>query len=219
MTSMEHGEPQVVSEFWPGVSHRKLGTWFFLVTEIMLFSGLIGMYLAARAGSGDWPVTAEILGVNLAAINTFILIVSSVTMVLSFAAVEEGNRGGLFRFLLLTALLGLIFIGIKMVEWSELIHLGYAPLPPAHAPEPGRTPLPPPGQTPSGSLFGSTYFTLTGVHAAHVLGGVLVIFFAMAKVLRGGYSRKDHEGIELLGLYWHFVDIVWIFLFTIIYLI
>lgn len=195
---MEHNEAQAISEPWPRVSHRKLGTWFFLVTEIMLFSGLIGMYLAARAGSGEWPSTAEVLGVNLAAINTFILILSSVTMVFSFAAIEEGQRSRLVRYLLFTTLLGFTFLGIKLREWSELLHEGHSP---------------------KDDLFGATYFTLTGFHAAHVAGGILTILFVMAKALKGGYSREDHEGVELLGLYWHFVDIVWIFLFTIIYLI
>lgn len=194
----EGNEATAMTEFWPGVSHRKLGTWFFLVTEIMLFSGLIGIYLAARTGTLDWPSTAEILGVNLAALNTFILIASSVTMVLSFASIEVGNRMGMMRYLLATALLGLTFLGIKLREWTELLHEGYAL---------------------SQSLFGATYFTLTGFHAAHVAGGIFVILFVLIKTLRGGYSREDHEGIELLGLYWHFVDIVWIFLFTIIYLI
>ncbi|MBI3286469.1 MAG: heme-copper oxidase subunit III [Chloroflexi bacterium] len=196
---MERSEAIHPTEPWPGVTHRKLGTWLFLVTEIMLFSGLIGTYLAVRSAGGlNWPSTAEILGVNLAAINTFILIMSSVTMVLSFASIEQGKRAGLVRNLLFTTLLGLTFLGIKVREWSELLHEGYAP---------------------NNSLFAATYFTLTGFHAAHVAGGILVILFVMTKALRGGYSAEDHEGVELVGLYWHFVDIVWIFLFTIIYLI
>ncbi len=121
-------------------------------------------------------------------------------MVKAFAAIEMGDRRGLWRFLLLTAVLGLVFVGIKGYEWNELLHEQITPATTAN-------------------LFGATYFTLTGFHALHVLAGVVAILFVMVRGLQGRYSREHHDGVEVLGLYWHFVDIVWIFLFTIIYLI
>lgn len=183
---------------FPGVTTTKFGMWLFIASEVMFFAGLIGAYIALRLGSVDWPVAAEVLNVPLTGVNTFILICSSVTMVQAFAAIEAGDRQGLWRFLLATAILGLVFVGIKGYEWNELLHHEIGP---------------------ATNLFGASYFTLTGFHAAHVLGGVVVVLFVMFKGLRGAYSPENHDTVEVVGLYWHFVDIVWILLFTIIYLI
>ncbi len=181
-----------------GVTTTKFGMWLFLASEVMFFAGLIGAYISLRLGSTNWPHAAEVLNVPLTGVNTFILICSSVTMVKAFASIEGGDRSGLWKFLLLTALLGLVFVGIKAYEWRELLHEHIGP---------------------ATNLFGATYFTLTGFHALHVLAGVAVILFVMFRGLRGRYSRDNHDTVEVVGLYWHFVDIVWIFLFTIIYLI
>lgn len=183
---------------FPGVTTTKFAMWLFLASEVMFFAGLIASYIALRLGTPDWPVAAELLNVPLTGVNTFLLICSSVTMVKAFAAIERGNREGLWKFLLLTAALGLVFVGIKAYEWNELLH--------EHI-------------TPITNLFGATYFTLTGFHAAHVLGGVAAIGYVVVRALQGRYSEEHHDTVEVLGLYWHFVDIVWIFLFTIIYLI
>jgi heme/copper-type cytochrome/quinol oxidase subunit 3 len=182
----------------PGLSTRKLGIWLFLASEVMFFTGLIGSYIAIRFGGAEWPIVSQVLNVPLVAVNTFILIVSSVTMVKAYAAAENGDQKGLTRFLAATVVLGTIFVSIQAIEWRVLLNEG---------------------TTPSTDLFGATFFTLTGFHGLHVLIGVLVLVFVLYRALRRRYTQANHEGVELMGLYWHFVDVVWIFLFTIIYLI
>ncbi|MBI3740740.1 MAG: heme-copper oxidase subunit III [Chloroflexi bacterium] len=182
----------------PGLSTRKFIVWLFLASEVMFFTGLIATYIAIRFGGAQWPIVSEKLNVPLVAINTFILIVSSVTMVLAYAAIENGDTKRLNRFLVATMLLGALFVSIQGYEWSSLLGEG---------------------TTASNGLFGATFYTLTGFHGAHVSGGVLALVFVVFRSWRGHYSLENHLGIELMGLYWHFVDIVWIFLFTILYLI
>jgi len=193
-TAAEHHATPV----WQGISTTKFAVWLFLASEVMFFAGLIGAYIVLRGGAAEWPVVANILNVPLVAGNTFILIVSSVTMVRALAAIEDGNQAGMRRLLLATAALGIVFLSIQAVEWSALMSEG---------------------TTVSTDLFGSVFFTLTGFHGLHVLGGVLALVVTISKAVRGHFTSADHTGVELMGLYWHFVDIVWIFLFTIIYLI
>lgn len=181
---------------FPGMSTLKFAMWLFLASEIMFFAGLIVTYISIRFTSSNWPVVSDILNVPLVAANTFILIVSSVAMVLAFDAVEHGDQK--FRYYLLaTAVLGVVFLSIQAFEWNELLREGVHP---------------------STNLFGATFYTLTGFHGLHVAGGVIWILYATVKAFRGGYA-ENHMGVELAGLYWHFVDVVWIFLFTILYLI
>ena len=176
---------------------QKFLTWLFLVSEAMFFTGLIVAYIVSRFNSASWPVVAEILNVPLVAANTFFLICSSVTMVLALDDFEQGQRQRGRYFLIATIVLGTIFVSIQAVEWNELIHEGILP---------------------STNLFGATFYTLTGFHGAHVTGGVLWLLGVTIAAFRGSY--QDHPiGIEVAGLYWHFVDLVWIILFTIIYLI
>lgn len=182
----------------PGLSTRKFAMWLFLASEIMFFTGLIATYIAIRFGGAQWPIVSQKLNVPLVAANTFILIVSSVTMVKAFAAIENGDQKGLTRFLIATLLLGALFVSIQGFEWRSLLGEG---------------------TTANNSLFGATFYTLTGFHGAHVSGGVLTLVFVVLRSLRRHYTVENHMGIELMGLYWHFVDIVWIFLFTILYLI
>jgi heme/copper-type cytochrome/quinol oxidase subunit 3 len=182
----------------PGLSTRKFIIWLFLASEVMFFTGLIGTYIAIRFGGAEWPIVSEKLNVPLVAVNTFILIISSVTMVKAFAAIENGDQKGLSRFLIATMLLGITFVSIQGFEWRSLLSEGTSA---------------------NTSLFGATFFTLTGFHGAHVSGGVLVLVFVVLQSLRGRYTLENHLGIELMGLYWHFVDVVWIILFTILYLI
>ena len=181
-----------------GIHSKKIGMWVFLASEVMFFTGLIGAYIVLRFGYPEWPVPSTILNVPLTALNTFILICSSVTMVKAFASVADGDQRGLTRNLLLTFLLGATFLSIQVHEYLELVHHGL---------------------TLGSSLFGSCFFTLTGFHGAHVFGGVICVLVTWLKALRGGYSQANHVGVEIVGLYWHFVDLVWIILFTIVYLI
>lgn len=181
-----------------GVSTTKFAMWLFLASEAMFFAGLIAAYLVLRLAGSQWPVVAEVLNVPLVAGNTFILIVSSVTMVLAFASIESGDQRRLRQYLIATAVLGSVFLSIQAVEWRELLAEG---------------------TTVSTSLFGSTFFTLTGFHGLHVLGGVLFMLYVVARAYQGRYTKEEHGGVELMGLYWHFVDVVWIFLFTIVYLV
>ena len=183
---------------FPGVSTTKFAIWLFLASEVMFFAGLIGAYIVLRTSAPAWPVVSGLLNVPLVAGNTFILIVSSVTMVRAFASIEEGDHKGLRTMLVATAALGTLFLSIQAIEWTALIREG---------------------TTASSDLFGSTFFTLTGFHGLHVLGGVIWLLFVIAKAFRGGFNQAEHGGVELMGLYWHFVDVVWIFLFTIVYLI
>ena len=182
-----------------GAYDSKVGMWVFLGSEVMFFTGLIGAYVILRFGaSGTWPLPGEVLAVPITAVNTFILICSSVSMVKAFAAAEEGDHRGTWMWLLATFVMGSVFLGIQVYEYSELIGHGFLP---------------------STGLYGSTFFTMTGFHGFHVFLGVLCVGFTTVKAYLGGYSDGSYRSIEVLGLYWHFVDLVWIILFTIVYLI
>jgi heme/copper-type cytochrome/quinol oxidase subunit 3 len=182
-----------------GVYHEKLGMWIFLLSEVMFFTALIGAYIILRFSKPDaWAAPGETLNVPVTAINTFILICSSVTMVKAYAAAADGNQKYLKIWLLATVLIGATFVGVQAYEYNELIHHNFLP---------------------SSGLYGSTFYTMTGFHGFHVSMGVLCMMFVTWKAFRGKYSAADHRGVEVIGLYWHFVDLVWIILFTIVYLI
>ena len=182
-----------------GVYTQKVGMWVFLCSEVMFFTGLIGSYIILRFGAADsWPAPGEVLNIPVTAVNTFILICSSVTMVKAFAAAEMGDRRGTRLFTLATALIGATFLGVQVYEYRQLLHHGFGPW--------------------SGQ-YGSTFYTMTGFHGFHVFCGVVCMTWATLKAFRGGYDGGKYRGLEVLGLYWHFVDLVWIILFTIVYLI
>ena len=182
-----------------GVYDKKVGMWIFLCSEVMFFAGLIGSYIILRFGASDsWPMPGEVLNVPVTAANTFLLICSSVTMVKAFAAAETGNLKAMRLYLLATTVIGAAFVGVQIYEYSELIHHGFLP---------------------SSGLYGASFYTMTGFHGFHVTVGVICMAWVTVKAFRGGYTRTDHEGVEVIGLYWHFVDLVWIILFTIVYLI
>ncbi|MDX1622927.1 MAG: heme-copper oxidase subunit III [Gemmatimonadota bacterium] len=190
-----------------GVYNLKLGMWVFLLSEVMFFASLIGAYIVLRfANPEQWAEPGAVLNVPLTAFNTFMLICSSVTMVKAFAAIEHGDQRGLRRWLLATVVLGAAFVSIQVFEYIELAHHGFVPMVSQYAAE-------------GGPLYGATFYTLTGFHGAHVTIGVLALIFTAVKAFRGGYSEYDYGGVEIVGLYWHFVDLVWIILFTIVYLI
>jgi heme/copper-type cytochrome/quinol oxidase subunit 3 len=177
----------------------KLMMWVFLCSDAMSFAGLLAAYAAVRMGSQTWPVPASVLDVPLTALNTFILICSSVTMVKSLSAIKRGDRNGLMLGLLGTMAGGAIFLGIQAYEWTHLI---------SHE-----------GLTIQSSLFGATFFILTGFHGCHVLSGVVYLGCIAFKAARGGYTREMNSPVEIVGLYWHFVDLIWILVFTFVYLI
>jgi heme/copper-type cytochrome/quinol oxidase subunit 3 len=182
-----------------GTSLRKVGMWMFLFSEIMFFTGIIGGSLSLRAHTALWPAPGEVLNVPLTALNTFILICSSMTMVEALRGAQMGDERRMRAFLLLTMLLGIVFLGIQAREYILLFFQR--------------------GFRPTTSLYGATFYLQTGFHGGHVTAGVVALAFVNLKARRGGYTRDSHEGVELMGLYWHFIDVVWIFLFTIVYLI
>ncbi len=191
--------PPVAAEPGAGVYNEKLGMWIFLGSEVMFFTALIGAYIILRVARPDaWAQPGEVLNVPVTAINTFLLICSSVTMVKAFAAAQHGQQRQLRLWLLATVLIGASFVGVQAFEYIELVHKGFVP---------------------SEGLYGSTFFTMTGFHGFHVTIGVICMIFVTWRAFQGRYTAADHRGVEVIGLYWHFVDLVWIILFTIVYLI
>jgi heme/copper-type cytochrome/quinol oxidase subunit 3 len=176
----------------------KFGMWVFLISEMMFFTGLIGSYIVLRLGSPGWPHPGDILNTTLLGINTIVLLSSSLTMALALAAVQQGRQRALKRHLLWTALLGLTFLGIKGYDYAHMWHRGF---------------------TISSSLFGSCYYLLTGFHAVHVLSGVIMLWYLFAAASRGAFSAAHYGRIEYSGLYWHFIDIVWVIVFAILCLV
>lgn len=182
-----------------GVDTRKLCIWLFLASEIMFFTGLIGSYMVLRfANLSTWPTPSTVLNIPLTGFNTFILVCSSMTFVLGLVSIQRGYKEGLQVGMFLTILLGAFFLSVQMHEYQELIHEEF---------------------TISSSIFGSVFFTLTGFHGAHVLGGVIWLIVVLIRSCLGYFTPEEYAGVELAGLYWHFVDLVWIILFTILYLV
>jgi len=183
-----------------GLTNPKLGIWLFLASEVMLFGSLFSSYVLLRSGAEFWPVQRDILNVPLATLNTIILISSSVTMVLSWAALKMHNLAHFKRYMGLTFLCGLGFMVVKSFEYASKFQ---------HVP-----PL-----LPSSSNFIGIYFLLTGLHGTHVAIGVLWLLSLWVLALRGRLDAADAVKVEIAGLYWHFVDVVWIAIFTLVYLI
>jgi cytochrome c oxidase subunit III len=161
----------------------------------------------------NWPKpyhgSTNPLSIDLTALNTFFLICSSVTMVLALSAVQRNDQKRFVLFLLATVLIGSLFVGIQFIEYRKLM---FADAHPIGISRDGHF-------RPDSSLFGSCFFTMTGFHGAHVTGGVILLTCILIQALRGKYNSANHSSVELAGLYWHFVDLVWILLFTVVYLI
>ena len=190
-----------------GVYNLKLGIWVFLLSEIMFFTSLIGAYVILRFAHPDqFAAPGEVLNVPLTALNTFFLVCSSVTMVLAYAAITRDDQKGLQLWLLGTIILGSVFVGIQIYEYIHLFADGFVPDAQAYA-------------VAGGPLYSSTFYLQTGFHGIHVAIGVGALIFVLIKAMRGAYSSQHLGGIEGVGLYWHFVDLVWIVLFTIVYLV
>lgn len=194
---------------FPNVSARKLAVWLFLASEIMFFSAIIGaswtVRLRTSTPANPWAYTGQILNVPGTAFVTFILICSSLTMVEALAAIERGDVKHMRYFLAATMLLGISFLAFQANEFYHLYFVDHLTFTSA-----------PFGLNP---LYGPTFFIQTGTHGAHVTAGVLALAYTNIKAWKGGFTKENHETVELVGLYWHFVDVVWIFLFTLVYLI
>ena len=192
-----------------GVYNAKLGVWLFLASEVMLFGGLFSAYIFLRIGAPEWPGMLdghlygrahEILSIPLATLNTLVLIASSVTMVMSWASLMMDNFSKYRLYMGLTILLALVFLVVKAFEYGDKFSHGYLP---------------------SSNNFLGIYFTLTGLHALHVIGGIVVnaYFWGPGAKMWETDPKRFTNRIEVAGLYWHFVDLVWIFLFPTIYLL
>jgi len=213
-------EPPAPAERGAGVYNEKLGMWIFLGSEVMFFTALIGSYIILRFGaSGEWARPGVVLNVPVTAFNTFLLICSSVSMVKAYASVVDGDQQKLKLWLLLTILAGASFVSVQVYEYIHLVHNGFLPSGIREGSELAE--LMAAGTIPeaTASIYGSTFYTMTGFHGFHVTCGVVSMIWVYLKALRGGYSATDYRGVEVIGLYWHFVDLVWIILFTIVYLV
>lgn len=226
------------SKITPG----KVAMWLFLGTEVMFFTGLIGSYIVLRAGSPvtaysakyapnqapaaakenpsdpevrftNWPrpfdSATNPLNITMTFFNTVILMTSSVTLSLAITAIQAGKRGRFKGLMVLTLILGSTFLAVQCYEYYELIYAEIFPI----------------GISPTGhftadvSLFASCFYTMTGFHGAHVAVGVITLLVLTIGALMNKFTPEDHSAVELSGLYWHFVDLVWIVLFTVVYLI
>lgn len=189
-----------------GVDNRKVAMWVFLASDCMFFGALIATYLIYRgraeelylAGQGVGPLPHEILDIPYTSVSAFVLLMSSLTMVLALAAVQKGDARGTRVWLFATSMLGSVFVGGQFFEFSHFYEEGL-------------------GLTTN--MFGATFYTLTGFHGAHVTIGVIMLMTLLVMSLRGGVTKRDAINVEIVGLYWHFVDIVWIIIFTLVYLI
>ena len=193
-----HGLSHVTST---GLSNEKLAMWVFLGSECLLFGGLISTFLLYkdRSGSGTLNQTPhDLYNIAFTSISSFVLLMSSLTMVLAVSAIQRGDHRALRTWLITTAGLGGIFISGQVFEFTEFMDKGY-------------------GMTHSPAW--SAFFTLTGFHGVHVTLGIVMLLSTAALSWRGKLDQSKAEAVEIVGLYWHFVDVVWILIFTIVYLI
>lgn len=190
-----------IGENWPfaSVSKLKFGVWVFLTSEIVLFGSIISAYLYVRTISTTWPLAIEMHNLMIGATNTIILLTSSLALALALQSIRTGRPRGLKIGLIGTFILGLAFLIIKLgFEWPELLAKGF---------------------TLMSGLPAATYYATTGAHAIHVAVGLVAIGYLVTKAFRGGFTVEKNAAVEGIGLYWHFVDIVWMFLFPLFYLI
>jgi cytochrome c oxidase subunit 3 len=189
-----------------------LGMWVFLVTEIMFFGGLFMAYIVYRTWHADaFAAASAHLDIRLGAVNTAVLICSSLTMALAVHAAQTGARRSQLAFLLLTIAQGMVFLGIKAIEYADKVEHHLVPGPRFQWDDPKlKGPV---------EMFYSLYFAMTGLHALHMVIGVGVMSVIAWMAHRGRFSPEYYAPVEVAGLYWHFVDIVWIFLFPLLYLI
>lgn len=181
-----------------GVESRKMAFWAFIGSECLLFGSLISTYLIYQGKSLEGPTPREILNIPLTSVSTFVLLFSSLLMVLALAAVQRGDRKWSALWLFGTALMGLVFLGFQAYEFTSFVHEGL---------------------TLQRNLFGATFFVLTGTHGAHVTVGVIWLVTLGIMALAGRLPTSSALTVEIAGLYWHFVDVIWIVIFTLVYLL
>lgn len=192
-----------------------LGMWAFLLQELMFFGGLFMAYMLYRAlYPAAWSEGSNQLDIVLGGVNTVVLISSSVTMAMAVYASQTGKQKMLFNMMLFTLILGFVFMGIKYVEYSHKFHEGLFPglgLWDYHGANPERAE--------QVQMYFMVYFAMTGMHALHMVIGAGILLWLMMRAKKGQFGPEYSGPIELFGLYWHFVDIVWIFLFPLLYLV
>jgi heme/copper-type cytochrome/quinol oxidase subunit 3 len=182
-----------------GLDSRKIAMWVFLASDCMFFGSLISAYMISKNRSVVGPYPDELINIPFTSVSSFVLLMSSLAMVLALAGIQRGNIRQFRIWTLATGLLGLIFLGGQIYEFYEFSQEGL---------------------TLSRNLFGSSFFTLTGFHGTHVAIGVVWLFsLFLASFKRGLVTQKNSIWVEIAGLYWHFVDIVWIVIFTLVYLL
>jgi heme/copper-type cytochrome/quinol oxidase subunit 3 len=181
-----------------GLSNEKIAMWAFLGSECLLFGALISTYLLYRGRSIVGPYPHDVYDIPYTSVSSFVLLMSSLTMVLALAAMQRKDQRRMRVWLLTTALLGTVFIGGQVYEFTVFYRAGLS----LHE-----------------NLFGSSFFVLTGFHGAHVTIGILMLLSLFALSAKGRLAEDRVETVELIGLYWHFVDVVWIVIFTVVYLI
>ncbi|HLT58408.1 MAG: heme-copper oxidase subunit III [Limnochordales bacterium] len=182
-----------------GIPNQKLGTWLFIASESMFFAALITTYMVFRYRSVVGPHPDEVVNIPLTTVSTFILLMSSLTMALGVSAAHRGETRQVGKFLALTILGGLGFLGIQFYEWWHLA-VDY-------------------GLTWRTNIFGSIFFILTGFHKAHVIFGMLWLAVIAISSFRGTLRKEHAVNVDVAGLYWHFVDVVWIVIFTLVFLL
>jgi cytochrome c oxidase subunit 3/cytochrome o ubiquinol oxidase subunit 3 len=193
-THAPHGHPVTST----GLSNNKMAMWLFLGSECLLFGGLISTYMLYRGRLADGPGPMQIYDIPFTSVSSFVLLMSSLTMVLAVSAAQRRDDDRTNLWLTVTAVLGATFVGGQIYEFTAFYREGL-------------------GFTTS--LFGSSFYTLTGFHGVHVSVGVLMLLATVGIIKRNKATGDKAEAVELVGLYWHFVDVVWIVIFTLVYLI
>jgi len=181
-----------------GLPNTKLAMWIFLASDVLLFGALITSYVVYRGRSVVGPYPKDVFDIPYTSVSSFVLLASSLTMVLALASIQRGDIGRMRLWLLATAMLGLTFVGGQVYEFTTFYREGLSL---------------------TTNLFGTTFYVLTGFHGTHVAIGILMLLSVFSLSFSGQITQKDSLTVELVGLYWHFVDIVWIVIFTVVYLI
>ncbi len=198
-------EPEQQSE------SAKMGMWIFLLTEILLFGGLFAAYAIYRATNEEMFINAHrFLDVELGTLNTIVLITSSLTVALAIRSIQLNKKKQTIWFLITTLLLAAVFLVVKYFEYSHKFHLGQLP---------GKYYTFEGIQGTNPHLFFSVYYAMTGLHGLHVIAGMIAIGYVLRRTIRGDFSSEYYNPVEIAGLYWHLVDLIWIYLFPLLYLI